>query len=123
MPNKIMVVDDEENLLILLKGLLESHGFDAVTMKNGRECLDAIEREKPDLLILDVMMPEMNGLDVAGKIRANPKTKKTMIIFLTVLGSKEINHKTLRKLKAIDYITKPFDNEDLIRRVKWAISK
>jgi len=123
MGKKIMVVDDEDSLLVLVKGLVESDGFKTVTVKNGKRCLDIIEKEKPNLLILDVMMPGMNGLDVARSIRKNPKTKNIKIMFLTVLGSKEIDHKKLDKLNAADYITKPFDNDDLMRRIKWAISK
>lgn len=120
---KIMVVDDEENLLILIRDMLDSNGFDTVTAGNGREALDMLEKEKPDLLLLDIMMPGMKGTDVARKIRKNPKTRKTKIVFLTILKSREINHRALKELMIIDYITKPFDNQDLIRRIKWAISK
>ena len=120
---KIMIVDDEENLLVLIRDLLDSEDFDIVTASNGRECLNNIEKERPDLLILDIMMPGMKGTDVAKKIRANPKTKKTKIVFLTILKSREINYHTLEKLNIVDYITKPFDNQDLIRRINWAISK
>ncbi len=120
---KIMVVDDEENLLILTRDLLASKGFDIVTAGNGKEALGMLEKEKPDLLILDIMMPGMKGTDIAKKIRKNPKTNKTKIIFLTILKSKEINHRVLKELMILDYITKPFDNDDFIRRVNWAISK
>ncbi len=120
---KIMVVDDEENLLILIRDLLDSKGFDVVTAGNGREALEIIENEKPDLLLLDIMMPGMKGTDVAKKIRETPKTRKTKIVFLTILKSKEINYRTLKKLMILDYITKPFDNNDLIRRIEWAVSR
>jgi DNA-binding response OmpR family regulator len=120
---KIMIVDDEENLLILIRDLLASKGFDIVTAGNGKEALDVVEKENPDLLILDIMMPGMKGTDVARKIRKNPKTSRTKIIFLTILKSKEINYRILKKLMITDYITKPFDNQDLVRRINWAISK
>jgi CheY-like chemotaxis protein len=120
---KIMVVDDEENLLILIRNLLDSKGFDIVTAGSGREALDMLEKERPDLLVLDIMMPGMKGTDVAKMVRENPKTMKTKIVFLTILKSKEINYRILKKLMILDYITKPFDNQDLIRRIEWAVSK
>ncbi len=120
---KIMVVDDEENLLVLIRDLLVSRGFDIVTATNGREALDMLEKEKPDLLVLDIMMPGMKGTDVARKIRENSKTRKMKIVFITILKSKEINYRILKKLMISDYITKPFDNQDLVRRIEWAVSK
>jgi CheY-like chemotaxis protein len=120
---KIMVVDDEENILILVRDLLASKGFDIVTAGDGREALDILEKEKPDLLVLDIMMPRMKGTDVVRMIRKTPKTRKTKIVLLTILKSKEINYRILKDLMIVDYITKPFDNQDFIRRIRWAVSK
>jgi CheY-like chemotaxis protein len=115
---KIMVVDDEENLLFLLNKILESEGFDVITADNGRECLELLKKEKPDMILLDMMMPGITGIDVAEAIRSNPKTRNMKIIFLTVVKSNEIRKDRLKKIKALDYIEKPFDNKDLVRRVK-----
>jgi len=113
-----MVVDDEENLLFLLNKILESEGFDVITADNGRECLELLKKEKPDMILLDMMMPGITGIDVAEAIRSNPKTRNMKIIFLTVVKSNEIRKDRLKKIKALDYIEKPFDNKDLVRRVK-----
>jgi DNA-binding response OmpR family regulator len=118
MPKKIMVVDDEENLLILIGRLLETEGLDVITAKTGRECMSILNKEKPDLLLLDMMMPGMNGIEVAEAIRSDPKTRNTRIAFLTVVGANELSKNRLRKIKALDYITKPFDNKALVKRVK-----
>lgn len=115
---KIMVVDDEENLLILVSKLLEPQGFAVITAESGHECLELLKKEKPDLLLLDMMMPGMSGMDVAKAIRANPKTKNLKIVFLTVVRPGEVRSDRLKRIKALDYIEKPFDNRDLIRRVK-----
>jgi CheY-like chemotaxis protein len=119
---KIMVVDDEENLLLLIDRLLKTEGFDVVTARTGKECLKILNKEKPDLLLLDVMMPGMNGIEVAESIRSNPKTKNLKIVFLTVVMSDELKQHRLEKVKALDYITKPFENKDLIRRVKRLVA-
>ena len=114
---KIMVVDDEESLLILVSNLLETHGFDVITAKNGEECLSALKTEKPDLILLDIMMPGMTGIETAEAIRSDPKTRKIKIVFLTVIESREIKSEKFRKINAVDYITKPFDNKYLVAKI------
>jgi CheY-like chemotaxis protein len=120
---KIMVVDDEENLLILVENLLRNEGYDVVKAFSGKECLSKLKKTKPDLILLDIMMSGMTGIDVAETIRRDPGLKGLKIIFLTVVKSNEVSPAALKDMKAIDYITKPFDNNELLRRVKWALMK
>ena len=120
---KVMVVDDEENILTLIRDLLEGEGLSVVTASSGMDCLDELEKVKPDLLILDIMMSRITGLDVAEAVRLDPRMKDTKIMFMTVVKSSEIRPSLLKKLNAIDYITKPFENADFVRRVKWALLK
>ena len=115
---KIMVVDDEENLIILVKALLEDAGYEVITANNGEECLDKLKRVKPDLILLDMMMPGMSGREVCEKIREKPKTKNIKVAFLTVARFSETGVEVLKKMGVMDYITKPFDNDDLLARVK-----
>jgi len=115
---KIMVVDDEENILILVSKILDSQWFEVITADSGHDCLETLKKEKPDLLILDVMMPGMSGIDAAETIRANPETRGMRIVFLTVVRSGETVQDRLKRIKALDYIEKPFDNHDLVARVK-----
>lgn len=122
MKKKIMVVDDEENLLELVKVILEQEGFDVIPVPNGQECLEKLKVIKPDLILMDMMMPNMSGRETTEKIRANPKTKNLKIIFLTVARFSEIGKDVLKKMNVLDYITKPFDNEDLVKRVKKLVS-
>jgi DNA-binding response OmpR family regulator len=123
MTNKILVVDDEEDLLTLVKGILEGEGFQVSTVSSGQECLDALKKEKFDLVILDMMMPGMSGRETCEKIRSNPDTKNMKVVFLTVARFSEAGKGTLTDLKVLDYITKPFENEDLVKRVKKILGK
>ena len=115
---KIMVVDDEEHLVELIKAILETAGFDVTTSSSGSEALDKLKSVKPDLVLLDMMMPGMSGRQVCEKIRANAKTKNLKVAFLTVARFSETGKGVLDKMKVADYITKPFDNDDLVKRVK-----
>lgn len=120
---KIMVVDDEESLRILLKGILTSEGFDVIALDSSEKCIKRLEKEKPDLLLLDVMMPGMNGIEAAKKIRATPRIRDTKIVFLTILGSNVVDCVDFDELKVSDYIAKPFDNKDLVKKIKSILSK
>ena len=113
-----MVVDDEENLVELVKAILEQGGFEVIGVNSGRECLEKLKEVKPDLILMDMMMPLMSGREATEKIRANPKTKNLKIAFLTIARFSEVGKETLKKLNVSDYITKPFDNYELVRRVK-----
>lgn len=118
MAKKIMVVDDEESLIELVKAILENEGYEVISAMNGEECLEKLKMVKPDLILLDMMMPGMSGREVCEKIRKNPKTKDLKIAFLTVAKFSEAGKDVLKEMNVLDYITKPFDNEDLVRRVK-----
>ena len=120
---KILVIDDEPSLQELVKTILESEGFEVEIASSGPEGLEKLGKGKPDLVLLDMMMPGMSGREVAEKIRGNAKTKSLKIIFLTVARFSEVGKDLLDKMKVQDYITKPFDNSDLISRVKKSLAK
>ena len=113
-----MIVDDEKNIVELVKAILEHEGFEVIGVHTGQECLDKLKEVKPDLILMDMMMPGMSGRETTEKIRANPATKNIKIAFVTVARFSEVGKNALEKMNVSDYITKPFDNEDLIRRVK-----
>jgi two-component system alkaline phosphatase synthesis response regulator PhoP len=118
---KIMIVDDEESLIELVTAVMENVGYEVIPAMNGDEALEKLKIEKPDLILLDMMMPGMSGREVCDKIRKDPKTKDLKIAFLTVAKFSETGKDVLKKMGVLDYITKPFDNKDLIRRVKKLI--
>jgi CheY-like chemotaxis protein len=115
---RIMVVDDEDSLLQLVEAILANEGYEVITASDGKECLEKLKTVKPDLILLDMMMPDMSGREVCERIRKDPKTKDLKVAFLTVAKFSEAGKGVLEKMKVLDYITKPFDNEDLVRRVK-----
>ena len=116
MVKKIMVVDDEPDILFTVGQMLEMSGYDVVKASNGNECFNELEKAIPDLVLLDIMMPEINGWDVAAKIKENPKWTDIPIIFLTAKG--DTMSIGMGSLASEDYIVKPFDIKDLKERVE-----
>ena len=115
---KIMVVDDEESLRELARAIFENEGFEVIDASSGAECLQKLNKVKPDVILMDMMMPGMSGREATEKIRQNPATKDLKVVFLTVARFSETGKETLEKLNVSDYITKPFDNEELVKRIK-----
>lgn len=114
----IMVVDDEKGLIDLVEGLLKDQDYDVIVATNGDDCLEKLKTAKPDLILMDMMMPGMSGIEVCEHIRSNPKTRNIKIAFLTVAKYSVVGKENIERLKIINFITKPFDNTDLLRRIK-----
>ncbi|HGM9630291.1 TPA: response regulator YycF [Streptococcus pyogenes] len=111
---KILIVDDEKPISNIIKFNLTKEGYDIVTAFDGREAVTIFEEEKPDLIILDLMLPELDGLEVAKEIR---KTSHVPIIMLSAKDS-EFDKVIGLEIGADDYVTKPFSNRELLARVK-----
>ena len=118
---KILIVDDVTSNVLLLKVLLTNEKFAIATASNGRQALEQVEKENPDLVLLDVMMPDMSGFEVAQHLKSNPNTADIPIIFLTALNSTADIVKGFQ-VGANDFISKPFNKEELIIRVTHQIS-
>lgn len=118
---KILIVDDVMSNVLLLKVLLTNEKFQIATASNGRQALVQVIKEKPDLVLLDVMMPDMSGFEVSQQLKANPETAEIPIIFLTALNSTADIVKGFQ-VGGNDFISKPFNKEELIIRVTHQIS-
>lgn len=118
---KILIVDDVMSNVLLLKVLLTNEKFAIAIASNGRQALEQVEKENPDLVLLDVMMPDMSGFEVAQHLKSNPQTAEIPIIFLTALNSTADIVKGFQ-VGANDFISKPFNKEELIIRVTHQIS-
>lgn len=119
MPKTVMIVDDEERIVSLVKTYLEQEGFRAVAARNGREAFFLARQEKPDLIILDIMMPEMDGYEF---MRLHRKERDTPIILLT--ARVEENDRVIGlELGADDYVTKPFSPRELTSRVRAVLRR
>ncbi|HAA25439.1 MAG TPA: DNA-binding response regulator [Ruminiclostridium sp.] len=114
MKRKILIVDDEKNIVDILKFNLNKEGFDTIEAYDGRQALEMVERENPDLILLDIMLPEYDGFTVCKRIR---QTMNTPIIMLTA-REEEVDKVLGLELGADDYITKPFSPRELMARVK-----
>lgn len=117
MPTKIVIADDEEHLGYMVKFKLEKEGFDVIWKMDGRQALKAVQEERPELVLLDVMMPGLTGFEVLEAIKADPELKDTPVIMLTARGQEADTVKGL-DLGAADYIVKPFRPAELVARIK-----
>ena len=114
MANKILIVDDEKPITDIIKYNLEKEGYETAIAFDGEAALEQVQEETPDLIILDLMLPKIDGLEVARQVR---KTKDTPIIMLTAKDS-ELDKVLGLEMGADDYVTKPFSNRELVARVK-----
>ena len=112
----VLIVDDTIANVLLLKVLIGNQKYRIVTAGNGMEALQAVEKESPDLILLDIMMPDLDGYEVIKHLKADPVTQDIPVIFLTALHNPEDIVKGF-KLGASDYVSKPFNHEELITRV------
>ncbi len=119
MNNKILIVDDEKNIVELIRLYLEKEGFKTVCAYNGTAALEAFNKESPELIILDIMLPEIDGFQVCKEIR---KSSDTPIIMLTA-KSDTFDKVWGLELGADDYITKPFEAKELLARVKAVLRR
>ena len=118
---KILIVDDVVSNVLLLKILLSNEKFQVCTANNGTTCIEMARKEHPDLILLDVMMPDMNGFDTATVLKKEEGTKDIPIIFLTALNTpQDLVHGF--QVGASDFLTKPFNKEELVMRVNQQIS-
>ena len=117
MPNKILIVDDEPSIIVPVQFLMEQNGYDVMVAFSGEEAMEIIAGNKVDLILLDIMLPVIDGFEVCQRVRENPQWNKIKIILLTALGSDANVEKGLA-LGADAYITKPFSNIEIVDKVK-----
>jgi DNA-binding response OmpR family regulator len=118
--NHILVVDDELNLIRSLSFVLVKEGFEVMTASDGEEALQQVRRSKPDLIFLDVMMPQKNGYEVCEALRAVPEFRSIYIIMLSAKGTENDKTQAL-KVGADEFISKPFSPLEAVSRAKKAL--
>jgi len=117
MPKEILIVDDEPSIVVPIQFLMEQQGYSVLVAENGEDALDVIYKYKPDLILLDIMLPRIDGYEVCEIVRLNPDYRDIKIIFLTAKG-REVEIAKGLALGANAYITKPFSNTELVAKVK-----
>ncbi len=113
---KILVVDDEVNITQILEFSIGAEGYEVITAANGEEAIDKARREQPDLIILDIMMPKIDGYEACRILKANPLTKNIPVVLLTAKG-RDIDKRLGYEVGATDYIVKPFSPNKLVDRI------
>jgi len=117
MHENILIVDDEPHLAFLLAEVLAEAGYDAHTIDNGRDALETVHRDPPDLMLLDVQMPGLDGFEVATRLKADPATASIPIIMLSAMAGRGARVIGLES-GAEEYLAKPFDRVELLARVR-----
>ena len=119
---KVLIADDEPNIVISLEFLMKRAGYEVCIARDGQEALDAIARERPDLVLLDVMMPRRDGFEVLQAVRADEALASTRIVMLTARG-RDTDVAKGEALGADDYITKPFSTQELLAKVAEVLAR
>lgn len=122
MTHSILIVDDEPNILMSLEFIMKKAGYEVRTARDGAAAMDAIKASPPDLLLLDVMLPERDGFDICQTVRTNPDWRSIRIIMLTAKG-RDVERQKGLALGADDYITKPFSTREVLTRVEEVLRR
>jgi two-component system alkaline phosphatase synthesis response regulator PhoP len=122
MPEKILIIDDEENIVLLAETNLEMCGYRVITAQDGKQGLEMAQKEKPDLIILDIRLPEIDGWEVCRRLKNSTDTRNIPIVFLTAHAQENDINKGL-SLGAEEFITKPFIPEDMAQRIKKILAQ
>ena len=121
MGTKVLIADDEPNIVVTLSFMMKREGYDVQVARDGPEALEMIRRERPDLVLLDAMMPGMTGFDVCEAVRADVAIRETRILMLTAKG-RETDKARGFGAGADAYMTKPFSTRDLMSKVRDMMS-
>lgn len=119
---KLLLIDDDPNLILLVKDYLEFRGYDVMTAENGREALEVLDQKVPDMIICDVMMPEMDGYSLVKHIRQEPRTNTIPVLFLSAKGQSQDRVKGLNEGADV-YMVKPFEPEELVAQVESSLKQ
>ena len=122
MATKILLIDDEPNIVFMLSHRLKQNGYEIIAGKDGQEALDLTKKENPDLIILDLMLPKMNGYTVCGLLKRDAKFSHIPIIMLTA-RAQESDRKQGKEAGADAYVKKPFKSEDLLQIIQELLEK
>ena len=117
---RILIIDDSPTEIHVLKGMLEKHGFETLTAENGEQGIEVARAEKPDLVLMDVVMPGLNGFQATRKLTRDEETKSIPVIICTT-KDQETDKVWGKRQGARDYITKPVDEKELVDKIRNAL--
>ena len=119
---RLLLIDDDPNLILLVRDYLEFRGYEVMTADNGREALDMLSQDLPDMIVCDIMMPEMDGYALIENVRQDPRTSWIPVLFLSARGQSQDRIKGLN-LGADVYMVKPFEPEELVAQVESSLKQ
>jgi DNA-binding response OmpR family regulator len=121
MAHRILIADDEPHIVLALEFLMKKEGYEVQTAVDGESALHAVKKSRPDLILLDIMMPNFDGYEVCQRIRSDPSMKDVVIIMLTAKG-REVEREKGLALGADFYITKPFSTQEVVQKVREVLA-
>jgi DNA-binding NarL/FixJ family response regulator len=119
---RLLLIDDDPNLILLVKDYLEFRGYEVITAENGQEALEVLDQDTPDMIICDVMMPQMDGYSLVEHVRKNPRTSWIPVLFLSAKGQSQDRVKGLNTGADV-YMVKPFEPEELVAQVESSLKQ
>jgi len=122
MAKKILIIDDEKDLAAMVKLRLEANGFSVSEGFTAKEGLEKAEKERPDLILLDIMLPDSDGYQLCQKLKSNPRTSSIAIIIFTASSLKDLAKKAMQA-GAVDYVIKPFEPKELLEKINKALER
>ncbi len=122
MPKKILIADDDQNAVSFLASILKANKYEVVVAFDGMQTIAVAHKEKPDLILLDIMMPVRSGINIFENLKMSALTAITPVIFITGVANAEIRQKVL-EMGAADYVVKPFETEYLLSKVRKALGE
>ncbi len=122
MPKKILIADDDQDTVSFLTSILKANNYEVIVAFDGMQAIAAAHKEKPDLILLDIMMPVRSGIHIFENLKISSLTAITPVIFITGVAKSEIRQKAL-EMGAADYIVKPFDTEYLLGKIRKALGE
>jgi len=118
---KILIVDDSSTNVVLLNAVLAQHGYEVISALNAREAYKLVDKQKPDLILLDLLMPEISGFDFLEKIKKDQSLKDVPVVIVSAIGTKE-NIRQTKKMGAVHFISKPVNVDEVLNTVSRLLS-
>ena len=115
---RILVIDDSTTNIVLLEAILSEKGYQIETALNAKEAFIKIEKQIPDLILLDLLMPKVSGFDFLEQLRKNDKTRKTPVMVISAINTDDENSRKIHDLETVDFLRKPIDIQYLVNRVE-----
>ena len=121
--SRILVIDDSTTNIVLLEAILAEKGYTIETALNAKEAFARIEKQVPDLILLDLLMPKVSGFDFLEELRKDEKTKKTPVIVISAITTDDENTRKINDLETVDFLRKPIDIQYLVTRVEEILNQ